>query len=104
MIVIQYICMAMGTEEQFENGETAGASATHLPVQKDTVILPPGGIVTFRFEANNPGFWYFHCHYEYHMWSGMTLTFKVGNDTDLPAIPPNTPTCGDFLTPVYEPV
>lgn len=37
------------------------------PPYKDTCILPFPGFVRFRFRASNPGFWLFHCHYDWHM-------------------------------------
>lgn len=92
----------MGLLSQYESGNTAFANATHLPVIKDTVAIPSGGFVRIRFRACNPGYWFMHCHFEYHMHSGMTLTLKVGNDSDMVPPPPNFPTCGNFLTPVYD--
>lgn len=97
-----FAVLDMGTMEQLKNGETAFANATHLPVLKDTVLLPPASFVRIRLRACNPGYWFFHCHYEYHMWTGMTLTFKVGSEIDFPTIPSNFPRCGNFLPPTYE--
>lgn len=37
------------------------------PPYKDTVLLPFPGYVRFRFRALNPGFWFFHCHYDWHL-------------------------------------
>lgn len=34
---------------------------------KDTVIVPDGGFTILRFEADNPGWWIFHCHLEFHV-------------------------------------
>lgn len=56
----------MGTRDQLNSGRTAFANATHAPVIKDTVVIPRGGFVRFRFRATNPGYWIFHCHFEYH--------------------------------------
>jgi FtsP/CotA-like multicopper oxidase with cupredoxin domain len=38
---------------------------------RDTVLVPVNGMVTIRFDADNPGTWAFHCHHLYHMNSGM---------------------------------
>jgi FtsP/CotA-like multicopper oxidase with cupredoxin domain len=38
---------------------------------RDTVLVPPMGIVTIAFDADNPGRWAFHCHNLYHMMTGM---------------------------------
>lgn len=92
----------MGNLDQLNSGRSAYTNATHLPVVKDTVIVPSGGFVQIRFRACNPGYWFFHCHFEYHMHIGMAATIKVGNDTDIPQPPPNFPTCGHYLTPAFE--
>lgn len=34
---------------------------------KDTIIIPDGGYAILRFEADNPGWWFFHCHLEFHV-------------------------------------
>jgi len=41
---------------------------------RDTVLVPPKTSVTFAFDANNPGKWFYHCHNLYHMMSGMANT------------------------------
>lgn len=92
----------MGTRAQLKSGHTAFANATHWPVTKDAVIMPCAGFARIRFRATNPGYWLFHCHLEYHMKPGMTAIIKVGNRTDFPTPPMNFPTCGNFLTPVYD--
>lgn len=43
-------------------------NATHPPVIKDTVVLPKQGFVRIRFRATNPGYWLFHCHFEFHVY------------------------------------
>lgn len=43
------------------------------PPYKDTCILPYPGYVRLRFRADNPGFWLFHCHYDWHL---ETVKFK----------------------------
>ena len=35
-------------------------------VKKDTVMTPHGGYTILRFVADNPGFWFLHCHIEDH--------------------------------------
>lgn len=43
-----------------------------LEAWKDTVLVPPHmGEVSFEFQADNPGRWFFHCHNAYHMEMGM---------------------------------
>ena len=31
------------------------------------VVMPFSGYVRLRFRANNPGFWLFHCHFDWHL-------------------------------------
>ncbi|KAK9717745.1 ferroxidase fet3 [Basidiobolus ranarum] len=45
------------------------------PVRRDTVQVPGGGYVVFRFRDDNPGIWPFHCHIEWHFEAGLTATF-----------------------------
>lgn len=32
------------------------------PARRDTVVIPPTGMVVLRWRADNPGAWMFHCH------------------------------------------
>jgi len=41
------------------------------PTRRDTVMVPPGGSVSIRFRADNPGVWLLHCHLEWHLESGL---------------------------------
>ncbi|XP_029665985.1 laccase-1-like isoform X2 [Formica exsecta] len=68
---------------------------TRAPL-KDTVTVPDGGYTIVRFHANNPGYWLFHCHIEFHAEIGMALIFKVGEDEEMPPVPRNFPKCGDW--------
>lgn len=38
---------------------------------RDTALVAPGQQVTFDVYADNPGEWFFHCHNQYHLASGM---------------------------------
>lgn len=76
----------------------------NLPPAKDTIAVPNNGYVIFRFRANNPGYWLFHCHFLFHILIGMNLILHVGTHADLPPIPPNFPTCGDHLPPITPPL
>ena len=44
--------------------------------RKDTVIVRPGQIVSFEFDADNPGQWLTHCHNAYHAARGMMGVFS----------------------------
>jgi len=43
---------------------------------RDTVVVSPGRRVVVAFDANNPGWWAFHCHLLYHLDAGMFTTFR----------------------------
>jgi len=43
---------------------------------RDTVLVLPRGRVVMAFDANNPGWWAFHCHLLYHLEAGMFTTFR----------------------------
>ncbi|KAF5353736.1 hypothetical protein D9758_008639 [Tetrapyrgos nigripes] len=43
------------------------------PMRRDTVHIPGGEAVTLRFVADNPGAWFFHCHMEWHLESGLAI-------------------------------
>jgi FtsP/CotA-like multicopper oxidase with cupredoxin domain len=43
---------------------------------RDTVLVPPGRRIVIAFDANNPGWWAFHCHLLYHLDAGMFTTFR----------------------------
>ncbi|XP_062196990.1 laccase-15-like [Phragmites australis] len=69
------------------------------PPVLNTVQVPSLGWAAVRFVADNPGIWYMHCHYEFHLSMGMTALFIVEDgttvDTSLPPPPSNFPTCGN---------
>ncbi|KAJ3190893.1 ferroxidase fet3 [Irineochytrium annulatum] len=44
-------------------------------IVRDTVVAPGNGYVVIRFVADNPGAWFFHCHIEWHLATGMAATF-----------------------------
>lgn len=64
---------------------------------KDTVTVPDGGYTIIRFVADNPGYWLFHCHIEFHAEIGMALVFKVGTHDEMAPVPRNFPTCYDYI-------
>lgn len=45
------------------------------PMRRDTVLVRPNGHFVIRFRSDNPGVWLFHCHIEWHVDSGLVLTF-----------------------------
>ena len=60
-----------GSWDSLTTPETEVNSST---VRKDVVIVPAGGYVVIQFIANNPGWWFMHCHIDPHMVGGMAIT------------------------------
>lgn len=50
------------------------------PARRDTITIPPQGFVVLRFRADNPGAWFFHCHIDWHLSSGLATVFIEGPD------------------------
>lgn len=45
-----------------------------IPMKRDTMMVAPGGYTVMRFRADNPGVWILHCHMEWHVVAGLTVT------------------------------
>ena len=71
-------------------------SITQYTIRKDTIIVPAGGYVRVWIVADNPGYWFLHCHVESHQMEGMSVIIN-----ELPSkqnCPPSELAlkCGDF--------
>ncbi|KAA8549296.1 hypothetical protein F0562_000980 [Nyssa sinensis] len=67
------------------------------PAERNTIGVPSGGWVTFRFRADNPGVWFMHCHFEVHLSWGLKMAWvvmdgKLPNQKLLPP-PSDLPKC-----------
>ncbi|KAG9149064.1 hypothetical protein Leryth_010665 [Lithospermum erythrorhizon] len=67
------------------------------PVERNTIGVPSGGWVAIRFQADNPGVWLMHCHFEVHLSWGLKMAWIV-LDGELPSQkllppPPDLPKC-----------
>ena len=52
--------------------QVVGLNGRTLPgALRDTVLVPPRGVVAVAFDADNPGRWLLHCHNLLHMATGM---------------------------------
>lgn len=69
----------------------------HVAPIKDTISIPSRGYALIRFRASNPGFWLIHCHFEWHLATGMGFIFQVGELEDMSDVPENFPKCGDYV-------
>ncbi|CAN1303915.1 LAC7 [Linum perenne] len=64
---------------------------------RNTIGVPVGGWAVVRFQANNPGIWFMHCHLDAHLPWGLAMAFEVENGptpgTRLPPPPADLPKC-----------
>ena len=71
-------------------------SSLNYGPEKDTVVVPPGGYVVIRFERDNPGWWFLHCHVEPHLLEGMTMV--INESAGMPEPPADFPRCNNYPT------
>ena len=87
---------ANGTGPDFSKYLTNGR-LNNTAIRKDTVIVPAGGYVVIAFQADNPGYWFMHCHMEAHLLEGMAVIVQEYPDNQQPPPPPGINKVGDFL-------
>nr|Q01679.2 RecName: Full=Laccase; AltName: Full=Benzenediol:oxygen oxidoreductase; AltName: Full=Diphenol oxidase; AltName: Full=Ligninolytic phenoloxidase; AltName: Full=Urishiol oxidase; Flags: Precursor [Phlebia radiata]CAA36379.2 laccase [Phlebia radiata] len=71
------------------------------PVQRDVVSIGnTGDNVTIRFDTNNPGPWFLHCHIDWHLEAGFAVVFAE----DIPDVASINPVPQDWsnLCPIYN--
>jgi FtsP/CotA-like multicopper oxidase with cupredoxin domain len=54
-----------------------GALNLKDPPLKDTINIPSNGRLVVQWKANNPGKWFFHCHIEWHLMTGMARVIDI---------------------------
>lgn len=77
-----------------ENGSIAKNCET-APL-KDTIGIPAHGLAVVRIVADNPGYWFFHCHVSVHTEEGMGVVLKIGDDSEMSHPPDDFPKCGNY--------
>ena len=70
----------------WKNGTPGGISVNSTTVRKDTVIVPAGGYVVIHFFQDDPGWWFMHCHIDYHLEGGMAIA--IGENHHRASDPP----------------
>ena len=61
------------TKPSWKNNKSPSFSIDSHTIRKDTVMIPAGGYVVVNFLSDNPGYWFLHCHIEYHQLEGMAI-------------------------------
>ena len=79
----------------------AGIQALNKTVRKDTIIVPSGGYVVVEFIADNPGYWFLHCHIEPHQLEGMAAVINEVQSRHNPP-PSGMASCKSFTWSVEE--
>jgi FtsP/CotA-like multicopper oxidase with cupredoxin domain len=58
---------------------------TMNPIRKDNLDIPRQGWAAIQWKADNPGWWFFHCHIEWHLATGMALVVREGDPPPAPS-------------------
>ncbi|PYH43920.1 multicopper oxidase [Aspergillus saccharolyticus JOP 1030-1] len=58
----------------FEDTGATEQDFPRVPIRRDTAVVNQGGNLVLRFRSTNPGVWVFHCHMEWHAYSGLVIT------------------------------
>ena len=85
------------TVEEVKSGKGIHQKNHLRPPYKDTVVLPYPGFVRLRFRANNPGYWMFHCHFDFHLPIGMAVLIQVGEKEQMRKPPESFPRCHNYM-------
>ena len=51
------------------------AAPPGVPMRRDVLLIYGNGNAVIRFKVDNPGITLFHCHIEWHVQSGLSVTF-----------------------------
>ena len=71
------------------------------PIFRDVVSTgTPGDNVTIRFQTNNPGPWFLHCHIDFHLEAGFAVV--MAEDTPDVASVDAPPQAWSDLCPIYN--
>ena len=85
-----------GAQPDFSRYITNG-KLNDMAIRKDTVIVPAGGYVVIAFKADNPGYWFMHCHIEAHQLEGMAIIIQEYPEKRHRKPPPGINIIGDFF-------
>ncbi len=63
--------MPQAISSRLQNGRVVSTA-----IKKDTVIIARDQYVVIAFLADNPGYWFMHCHVEEHLLDGMAVVIQ----------------------------
>ena len=63
------------------NSRIEDGRITSKAIQKDTVVVEKNSYIVISFQADNPGYWFMHCHVEEHLLDGMALLIQEYNNS-----------------------
>lgn len=72
--VFQVIARSDANAQPFP-GKINPKDIAKYPLKRDTIQVRANGYLVIRFRADNPGINLFHCHIEWHVEAGLTVTF-----------------------------
>ena len=92
---------ALCKKPKWHNGEVPDRVSQEIlnintHILKDTVIVPAGGYVVVAFSADNPGYWFLHCHIEVHQLEGMGVLIEEYSSVQHKGPPEGINNIGNF--------
>lgn len=72
------------------DGTSVGKWNLEKPVLRDTLRVHGQSFAVIRYRADNPGAWLFHCHIDWHFYSGMGVVMIEAPDQaqEIMQVPP----------------
>lgn len=95
--LVQRMLLTRTFDSVMGSGKTRSDDPERIPALKDTMSIPSRGYVRVRFLADNPGFWFMHCHFEWHMAIGMAIVVQVGETNQMVPPPTDFPKCSNYV-------
>ncbi|KAF2104574.1 iron transport multicopper oxidase FET3 [Rhizodiscina lignyota] len=65
--------LAWRADDEAGDYDPNNATFHSVPMRRDTVMVRPDANMVLRFRADNPGVWFFHCHIEWHLATGLAV-------------------------------
>lgn len=92
------------TPKKFKELEREGLVKRNFdsPPYKDSIAVPYKGYAILRSKLTNPGYWFMHCHFLYHIMIGMNFIIQVGERNEMAAVPEGFPKCKNFKSSINQ--